>query len=260
MPNITLFRHRAIGEPSCSRLVRALSALGHSIHKTDAYDASTCADTDLLIRWGHAGRFPLKHGAAQINTSASIMLGSDKGETRRILQEASVSVPKGYYSRASVLAATDVQYPLIGRPGYHTQGQSIEFIKDRRQLERSTSAYWAEYVRKDREFRVYVFGGQALGVVEKIPERTDAVAWNAHKGAVLHDLSPGDYPDSIIPLALDAARTIGQHFSGVDIMTKGADAYVLELNSSIALSNAHRVSLFADAFDGWIQAHAQVHV
>lgn len=253
---ITLLRHRNIGEPSCSRLVRALNALDHDIIKVDDYDASV-SDTDLLIRWGHTGRFPLKRGAIEINTPQSINRGSDKGGAREILQDAGVSVPRSFFTRDAALAANT--YPLIGRPSYHTQGRDVEFIKTRDDLSRSSSSYWSEFIKKDREFRVYVFGGRVLGVVEKTPENKDDIAWNSHRGAVFTDLTEGQYPSSLLSVALDAARAVGQFFSGVDIMTRGADAYVLELNSSLALSNAHRVDLFARAFGELIDERVGAH-
>lgn len=246
MPTITLLRHRDIGKPSCSRLVRALTALGHQINKVDTY-APELADTDILIRWGHRGRFPTKKGALVINTPVSIELGSNKGLTRKTLQEAGVSVPRSFFTLDEALDANT--YPLIGRPSYHTQGKDVEYIEHRGQLRLSRSDYWAEYITKDREFRVYVFNGQALGVVEKVPENPGDIAWNAHRGATIIDRVADEYPHEIIAQAIHAAEAIGQTFSGVDIMTKGANAYVLELNSSIALSNPHRVSLFARAFD-----------
>lgn len=255
---ITLLRHRSIGEPSCTRLTKALSVLGHDITKVDDYEASV-ADTDLLIRWGHTGRFPLKPGATQVNEPRAITLGADKARSRRVLQEAGVSVPRSWFDIADVLSTRNVRYPLIGRPASHTQGRDVEVIKTARQLADSRSAYWSEFIDKDREFRVYVFDGKALGVVEKTPENPKDIAWNSHRGAVFTDLNPGQYPQAVVDQAIRAARTVGQFFSGVDIMTRGADAYVLELNSSLALSNPHRVDLFARAFSQLIEARVGVH-
>ena len=243
----TLLSPGAIGEPSVSKLIRKLREMGTEVTKVLNYDSSV-DDTDILIRWGQYGRFPLKEGAKAINTAKSIQLGSNKLLTRKTLQENNVSVAKSWFSIQDVLNDSNVRYPLIGRPETHTQGQNVEFINNEQELLRSTSAYWAEYIAKEKEYRVYVFGGKVLNVVEKIPQDSSAIAWNHALGATFNDLDYGQYPENILVEAIKAAKVVGQYFSGVDIMVKDGIPYILELNSSLALSNRHRVNVFAKAF------------
>lgn len=246
--NITILRERQIGEPSVSKLMRKMNEMGISSVKTDGY-SSEFNDTDILIRWGMYSEFPLKSGAIELNTRESIALGSNKRKTRMALQLAGVSVPKTWDSKSKVLNDPELVFPLIGRPTHHTQGQNVEFIENRQQLRNSNSSYWSEFIPKEKEFRVYVFGGKILGVVEKIPQNTSAIAWNSCLGATFNDIT--GFPESLVVEAIKGANAVGQYFSGVDLMWSNGKPYILELNSSLALSNPHRVEIFAKAFE-WV--------
>jgi len=240
-----LLRHKNIGEPSCSRLINRLSELGVFLHKTEDYNNQKA---DILIRWGHSGLFPLRNHAIEINSAISINLGSNKRKSRKSLQENGVSVPKSYFSKEECLLSDDLVYPLIGRPSYHTQGKNVEFIENEKQLKDSVSTYYSEFIPKTKEYRVYIFGGKVLGVLEKVPKNKRDIAWNSHLGAVFYDLAAGDYDTNILTEAIKASQIIGQYFSGVDIMIYENRPYILELNSSLALSNPNRVNIFAKAF------------
>jgi D-alanine-D-alanine ligase-like ATP-grasp enzyme len=92
-------------------------------------------------------------------------------------------------------------------------------------------------------------------MAEKIPQDISAIAWNSHLGATFNDLEEGQYPECIIGEALNAISVIGQYFSGVDVMIYRSLPYILEVNTAIALSNPHRVEMFADAFKNMIVNH-----
>jgi len=237
------------GRPSRLKLVRAFkNRYGITLYNVNHYKRDL-RDTDVLIRWGSINRFPLKAGAIELNSATSIELGCNKLESRAALQAAGVSVPKSYFSKGEALSS-DVKYPLFGRPAYHTQGKVVEFIKNRKDLLNSvTSEYFSEFIQKDREFRVYVFGDKCIGIIEKIPENKNDITWNSHRGATFYDLNNEDYCASpIVYEAIRAAKVIGQYFSGVDVMTCNDISYVIELNSSVALSNRRRLNVFVEAF------------
>jgi glutathione synthase/RimK-type ligase-like ATP-grasp enzyme len=244
MTKITFLRDKSLGEPSCSRLVRKLNEMSITLTKTDRF-SDDLADTDILIRWGNTSNFEQKPGCVVFNKASSIKLGCNKKESRRMLQEHGVSVPKSYFSKEEILSSPEIKYPLIGRPKHHTQGRNIEFIKNKNDVLNSQSEYWSEYIQKDREYRVYVFGGWILGIVRKMPKNINDVAWNSHLGAEFIDTDYRNENYCIIEESIKATNVIGQYFSAIDLMTRGNKVYVLELNSSMALSNPHRVEIFA---------------
>ncbi len=83
------------------------------------------------------------------------------------------------------------------------------------------------------------------------------MAWNTHKGAEFFDLKEGDCDPKIIQEGIRAAKVIGQHFSGVDLMVFDGKPYVLELNTVPALSNSHRLEIFTNAFKNVIDFYEQ---
>jgi len=242
-----LLRNIPAGEPSATRLFKRMRELDVDIQIVEDYE-ELMQPADFLIRWGSTKKFPMNRGGVVINTAESIRNGDvDKVIGREILQQAGVSVPRTFFSKEDILEANNVHYPLIGRQRHHGQGTNIEVIKDRAGVNRSISVYWSEFIPKDREFRTYVFGNKVIGVAEKIPKDKKDVGWNSHLGATFIDVTePWDI--NMINTGLAAAKEIGHHFSGVDIMKLNGKYYVLEVNTAVALSNPHRVDIFARAF------------
>lgn len=250
-----LLRHTVAGEPSATRLLKRLNELGVDMVICESYDEIQ-RPADFLIRWGMSEYYPLAPHGLAINTSESINLGDrDKVTSRKVLQDAGILVPRSFFSKKDILYATDVRYPLIGRQKHHGQGSNIELIKNSTQVKDSLSKYWAEFIPKEREFRIYVFGGKAIGVAEKIPKDTKDIAWNSHLGSTFVDVPTKEWNKKAVQIGIDSARVIGQYFSGVDLMEYRGDFYVLEVNTAIALSNPHRVDIFAEAFRDVILNH-----
>ena len=243
-----ILRHIPAGEPSATRLFKRMVELGvGDLHIVEYYHEIK-KPADFLIRWGSTERFPINNPHVVINTAASIRNGDqDKVEGRRILATAGVSIPRTFFSKDEILQAHDVHYPLIGRLRHHGQGNNIEFLENRSDVRGSVSAYWSEFIPKEREFRTYVFGNEVIGVAEKIPKSKTDVAWNSHLGSTFVDV-PTPWNFKMIKTGVAAAKAIGQHFSGVDLMELNGQFYVLEVNTAVALSNPHRVDIFARAF------------
>jgi hypothetical protein len=85
-----------------------------------------------------------------------------------------------------------------------------------------------------------------MAVAEKIPEDKDAIAWNhAGGGSVFHNVKWKQWPRKVCEEALKAQKVVGIDFTGIDLMTKGDDVYVLELNSAPSLTSTYRQRLFA---------------
>jgi glutathione synthase/RimK-type ligase-like ATP-grasp enzyme len=250
-----LLRRIPEGEPSATRLLKRLKELGVDINIAEFYEEIN-QPAYFLIRWGSRRSFPLERNGIEINTSDSIYNGDvNKPMSRKLLQERGIPVPKSFFSKYEILHATNVKYPLIGRQQHHGQGTNIEFIKNSDQVINSNSKYWSEFIPKEREFRIYVFGNKAIGVAEKIPKDKKDIAWNSHLGSTFIDVPDNEWNKEAVHIGIAAAKEIGQHFSGVDLMEYKDRFYVLEVNTAIALSNPHRVDIFAQAFKDAILYH-----
>lgn len=252
-----LLRRIPEGEPSATRLLKRMRELGVKIDIAEHYYEIN-HPASFLIRWGSQRVFPLELGGIEVNTLDSIQRGDvDKIMGRKIMQEKGVPVPRSFFSKKEILDATDVKYPLIGRQQHHGQGTNIEFVENSKQVRTSVSKYWSEFIPKEREFRIYVFGDKAIGIAEKIPKDKKDIGWNSHLGATFIDVPSNEWNRDAVDIGIAAAQVIGQHFSGVDLMEYKGNFYVLEVNTAIALSNPHRVDIFAKAFKDAISTYIE---
>lgn len=266
MSKTIILRHKHIGEPSATKLKKFLIKKGHDVETRDSYDNTP---TDILIRWGHSGYYPMNQNGLEINPARSITLGVNKKKSRKLLQDRGVSIPKTCFSTRETIREiknNNIHFPIIGRKRNHTQGRNIEFIESESDLRDSNSSYFSEYMKKEREFRVYVSGGKAIGLSEKIPKNRNAIAWNTHRGAIIKDLNikivlgNGSFLDTSGLLsgcleAIKATKIIGQDFSGVDLIYYKEKPYIIELNSCPALSNPHKVKIFGESFNKIIERY-----
>jgi glutathione synthase/RimK-type ligase-like ATP-grasp enzyme len=247
-PLVTVLYSNA-GSISGPKLAKQLAKLGLFARYTDHYNEDY-NQTDFLIRYGNTDYFPLKHGSVEINPAESIDLGSHKKNARRILQENGVSTPKTFFSKQEVLDLEDKQipYPLFARQKHHTHGNGVEYITNRQELEDSNSAYYSEFLDKEREFRVYVVGFKAVHLAEKIPQDKSKKVWNTHKGAVINNIFDLENYKEIVDEGVRAAKVIGQSYSGVDLILYKNKPYTIELNSAPSLSDEHKLNAVSKAF------------
>lgn len=109
---------------------------------------------------------------------------------------------------------------------------------------------YTQYVKKRKEFRVHVFRDQVLTVLEKRKKRgveADPLIRSHHRGWVFCQQDIVE-PDGLRVLAVDAIRTLGLDFGGVDIIWNEFknQCYVLEVNTAPGLEGK-TLELYTDA-------------
>lgn len=240
---ISIIRKRRNGQESIPMVV---DKMGMDIEIVKDWRIPRRFSTDILIRWGSTVPVESKF---EINTIDMIKLMNNKPMSRRILQENGISVPKTYYSRGEIFDSELVNYPLIGREKYHSQGLRMFISNNLLDVDRDhISEYWSEFIPKDTEYRVYVLSGRVLGVSKKIPNNPEEIAWNNSTDNSLFETVKWKYfPIEVCKLALKACEVLKVDFSAVDIMCKGDNNYVLELNTAPSMSE-YRANLFARGF------------
>lgn len=194
-------------------------------------------NTEILFRFG---TMQPATSLFEINTPQLIKTVDNKPLTRRILYDNHIAIPKTYFNKVEIHRNNRIHYPLIGRPQYHNGGKKIIISNNMRDINADRqSAYWSEIIDKDKEFRVYVFFGKVIGVEEKIPYDRNCIAWNFATGnSRFESLHWNDYPIAVCILAIHAAEVIGIDFTAVDVISKGDQNYILELNTSPSCSGA----------------------
>lgn len=209
-------------------------------------------ENDVILRWGN--EIQIEHpGCIIYNQSKAIALASQKGRARQVMFEAGVRVP-----RIVVPVDQNIQFPVIARPQVHAKGKNIIVLNDLNEFRNFYNShrdwYFAEFYPKDREVRVHVFMGKALAMMEKpAPANKSTIAWNR---AVVHEewtaIPWGEYHFNACLEALKAVEALGLNTGGVDVMIRGEEAVVLEVNTAPTLISSPYVSQrWAEAFN-WL--------
>lgn len=227
---LSILKRKSSSMTTVKKIVENLQDM-QLLRKTD----SNRVDTEILFRWG--ATYPMTN-LFEINTPKMIQITDNKRLTRKILRDNHISIPKTYFSKVEIHRDGDTHYPLIGRTKYHSQGKGTIISNNMRDIDADRcSVYWSEIIDKDREFRIYVFFGKIIGVEEKIPDDRNCVLWNFSTGnAKFRGIKRDNYPIAVCTLAIHAIEIIGIDFAAVDIISKGRQNYVLELNTSPSCS------------------------
>jgi glutathione synthase/RimK-type ligase-like ATP-grasp enzyme len=249
--NVFILRRKGSGIKTASGIAQAIGENAQVIRSDNLHNLDT--NPDILIRWG-CGKYLVSN--FNINDPDMILHMDNKRTARRILLDNGVSVPNTFFNKEQAMQY-NFDRPLIGRPKYHSQGKNMSILNNKEELEDDKiSDYWSEYIPKDREFRVYVFFGRAIGICEKRAER-NSISWNNPNNSAYNTLSLSDqhYPLQVIYLALQAARAANVDFAAVDIINQDDKCYVLELNCSPSCS-PYRQRVLAKAFK-WAIHHIE---
>lgn len=208
----------------------------------------------ILARWGNTTPIQLDDCIVYNNPKA-MNISSSKGFCRKFLEEKGVPIPKTYLAGQDLSAA---KYPLVGRPEKHGQGKYFYICANPQDVAsalRNGCSYFSEVYPKTREFRVHVFMGKILAVMEKPAPDDNKIQWNHslnNKPFVVLDRKNWDL--EVLKVALQANHECGLDYSGVDLMAYPTDkslplAVVCELNTSPSLSSCpYMIEKYAKGF------------
>ena len=141
-----------------------------------------------------------------------------------------------------------VRFPLVLKPRYGSLGKGIELILDMREIltaaarVKNFDALLVEpYIDAECDYRVFVIGGKALGVMGKKGREGLPGDFEAKSAGVLKWNEPKDslFYNKLVRIAELAARTLKLEYAGVDLLReKGTNnIYILETNLSAGWNN-----------------------
>jgi [lysine-biosynthesis-protein LysW]--L-2-aminoadipate ligase len=183
-------------------------------------------------------------GATVVNTAAATHVSGDKWHTSAALLSRGLPTPRtalALQTEAALEALAEIGYPAVIKPLVGSWGRLVTKVSDAATalavLEhvaalpspQSHVVYVQELVAKaDRDIRVIVVGGEALGATYR---RGEDWRTNVARGAVSEPCPLG--PD-LIKLAVAAAEAVGADIAGVDLI-EDADGRltVLEVNDRV---------------------------
>jgi ribosomal protein S6--L-glutamate ligase len=162
-----------------------------------------------------------------INPPEGIVTCASKVMTSALLYKNGVPTPETFFTESRHLAGEFIRShgKAVYKPVYGFDGVGITLIESESQLG-EPPYYLQEYIPNDRDFRVFVIDGTAVGAIMR---RSDSLTHNIHQGgcgnAVPVDKDMGE-------IAARAAECVGIDYGGVDLLIHEHSYTVLEVNGT----------------------------
>lgn len=194
---------------------------------------------DWVIRWGNQAK--IANGPKIINKKSAIKETCNKGVFRKKAADKGLA-PRTWLSIDTFLAwcndeGADQAVSVIVRPHFHSRSEDLYFCKSKKELDDAIAKvgpdyYISEYIKKDREVRVFVANGRVMIVAEKKPKDKKLVTWGCVEEGILDYTFWEDWEEDIIRVAIESFNLSKLDFAAVDIMVKNGKAYFLECNTA----------------------------
>ena len=245
-----LLRRRKLGRTSC----REISARTNII--TYRNDKPIPDNIEYLFRWGCTSQQEAKH---TVNTAEAVSLANDKKATRLLLaplrNKDKAIIPQTWFNHMD-WEQSDFNGPVIVRATHHAQGRSLFFCRTFEEVgtainklhNKGKDYYISEYIAKEAEYRIFVVQNRVVWVTKKTPANEADIAWNVAQGGRFDNVGWKEWPLKACRIALMTVEAVGLDFGGVDVMQKGKDFYVLEVNSAPSMTSEYRQATTARVF------------
>ena len=162
-----------------------------------------------------------------VNTPAAIATCASKVHTSALLHRNGIKSPKTCFTSSREMAASFIAEcgNAVYKPVYGYDGNGIILVTKAEQLG-FPPYYLQEYVPNDRDFRVFVIEGAAVGAIERV---SDSLTHNIHQGGCG---APCEIDREMGEITSNAARAVGVDYAGVDLLLDHGEFTVLEVNGT----------------------------
>jgi len=253
---------------STKRLVAEAKSRGHDVdvikykncylalneHHPDVfYKGKRCKDYDAIIprisngmtRYGCAivRQFEMQ-GVWTASSSIAITRARDKLRSAQILTKAGIDTPKTLVSRntADIDDLLDqIGLPVIIKLATGTHGNGVVLADTKKAAKSALQAFYLynedgtnillqEYIKESAgtDIRAFVVGGKVVASMQR-QSLDDDFRSNLHKGGEGKSIKLTDEEKKV---AVRAAKAMGLHIAGVDLMRSSRGPLVLEVNAS----------------------------
>jgi hypothetical protein len=218
----------------------------------------------VVIRWGSA-RFPELDETAKavLNSAESIEGNLHKNVAHGRMLEAGVSTPQFWTTfREARTKSRELGCDFLRRRKHHIQGRDILRLSPTDHLPHNKRhGYYVQYLEKDAEFRLHIFGDECIGLAEKKPkENPNQTIWNFENGWDLVYYAREDREQNVphyaemVAESVKALKSLGLDFGAVDLIMCGGKPYILEANTSPKLYQTKR---YSKHFEKWFDETAR---
>ena len=162
-----------------------------------------------------------------INTPESIVTCASKVMTTALLLANGVRTPDTTYVKSEGLARKFLlrHGKIVYKPLYGYDGNGIRLVTEAGELGPGPW-YLQEHVKNDRDFRIFVLGGEAVSAITRV---SDSLMHNIHQGGIG---TPVVIDEEMRAIAEAAAASIGIDYCGVDLLRDREGYTVLEVNGT----------------------------
>lgn len=220
-------------------------------------------EADLLVNWGSRNEtFNTARGNARVlNNIEAVTNAASKRRSFDLFQEAGVStvestrdhdVARGWFDEGFHVFARDEDSGHSGA-GIRVMARNIETAPERESItvehEFTNSPLYTKGAfigQQHREFRVHVFMGKIAFIQQKKRregwaelESYSNIVRNYHTGWIYANDTISELNDAAAYHSVEAVKSLGLDFGAVDVMTRGQEAVVLEVNTAPGLSGTN---------------------
>lgn len=198
-----------------------------------AEESAQLINPKWVFRWGRKSFIP--NGPNIINKAKALAETLNKGEFRAKCAGLSPKIWRDYNGYEVEISH---YLPVIVRPSTHSMSEGLYFCTTMAEVKKAVQKcgagyYISEYIKKDREIRVFVFQGRVLMVWDKEPPaKKDKISWGCVDAGRLIYVPWSQWPLKGVEVAVKAFNKSKLDFGAVDIMMKGDKAYFLEINTA----------------------------
>ncbi|MBO7720352.1 30S ribosomal protein S6--L-glutamate ligase [Candidatus Saccharibacteria bacterium] len=213
--------------------------------KLEGYDAIIPRISNNMTRYGCAivRQFEMQ-GLWTMSSSIAITRARDKLRAAQILTKAGVDTPKTLVSRNSADIddlIDQIGLPVIIKLATGTHGNGVVLADSKKAAKSALQAFYLynedgtnillqEYIEESAgtDIRAFVVGSRVVASMQR-KSLDDDFRSNLHKGGEGTSIKLTDEEKK---LAINAARAMGLHVAGVDLMRSSRGPLVLEVNAS----------------------------
>ena len=246
-------------------LIRAVRELGYEpvllrvtrevfwLDREDGYDLDLAFQRCVSFYRAIASTIILEEKGVPVVNSSRVLMGcEDKLYTTARLARRGIPVPRtaiAFSREACIEAAEKLGYPLVVKPIYGSWGRMIARALDRESLEEILEFrenmqsphfkvhYLQEYVEKPgRDIRACYIWGDVPAAIYRVSDR-----WKTNT-ALGGRAVPADLEEEQLELVRRAGDEIGGGVLGVDLIERGSESLVLEINGIPQYKNVARVT------------------
>lgn len=162
-----------------------------------------------------------------VNSPDAIATCASKVKTTALLLRNGVPSPETLFTASRNLAADFIARhgKAVFKPVYGYDGIGVCLVDTPEDLG-EPPYYLQEYVQNDRDFRVFVIEGKAVGAICR---QSPHLTHNIHQGGTG---VPIEIDPAMQDVAGDAAEAVGADYCGVDLLAEDGSYTVLEVNGT----------------------------